>query len=84
MITIRFFQLADDDYKRSVDIFNAVWVDQQETVDEWREREVKWAVSPNVWTTKREQGASRRMLQVSVRVRRALVREIHERLREFA
>ncbi len=37
MITIRAFQPTDEDYKRAVDIFNAVWVGQEETVEEWKE-----------------------------------------------
>ena len=43
MLTIRSFQLTDEDYRRAVDIFNAVWVEHQETVDEWRERDAKRA-----------------------------------------
>lgn len=41
MITIRPFQLTDEDYKRAVAIFNAVWVGQEETVEEWKERDEK-------------------------------------------
>ena len=43
MITIRSFQPTDEDYRWAVEIFNAVWVEQQETVDEWREGDEKRA-----------------------------------------
>ena len=49
MITILPFERTDEDYTRAVEIFNAVWVEQRETVDEWREgdgkraKALKWA-----------------------------------------
>ena len=43
MITIRPFDRTDEDYTRAVEIFNAVWVEQQETADEWREGDGKRA-----------------------------------------
>ena len=43
MFTIRPFQRTDEDYRRAVDIVNAVWVGQQESVDEWKEGDEKRA-----------------------------------------
>lgn len=41
MITIRPFQPTDADYRQAVDIFNAVWVGQEETAQEWKEGDEK-------------------------------------------
>lgn len=41
MITIRPCQPTDADYKQAVDIFNAVWVGQEETAQEWKEGDEK-------------------------------------------
>ncbi len=43
MITIRPFERTDEDYTRAVEIFNAVWVGQEETVKEWKEGDEKRA-----------------------------------------
>ena len=48
LITIRNFEMKDEDYQHAVDIGNAVWVDYPETVnelredDEKRQKAVKW------------------------------------------
>ena len=59
MITIRPFQPTDEDYTRAVDIFNAVWVGQEETVEEWKEGDkkrskiLKYGRSLRRWMAKR-------------------------------
>ena len=48
MITIRPFEMKDEDYQLAVEVNNAVWVEYPETIDEWkisdenRSRATKW------------------------------------------
>lgn len=48
LITIRPFEMMDEDYQHAVDIVNSVWVEYPNTVDEWKEsdekrsKKVKW------------------------------------------
>ena len=37
MITIRPFEQNDQDYRQAVEIWNAVWVEYPDTVEEWKE-----------------------------------------------
>ena len=41
MITIRPFEMRDEDYRSAVVIGNAVWPDYPETVEEWKEMDAK-------------------------------------------
>lgn len=41
MITIRPFEMTDEDYRLAVAIGNAVWTDYPETVEEWKESDAK-------------------------------------------
>ena len=41
MITIRPFEQNDQDYRQAVEIWNAVWVEYPDTVEEWKESDEK-------------------------------------------